>query len=104
MKKTYLKKAIAILFLALFLSCSLTNKEGFRLFAYPQFIHEGNVCVQTLDGFEYNGEFITEKIIDLPASIKNPHDYQIQVKITDINGSFYIILEAKEAYVCRSRD
>lgn len=98
MKKTYLKKAIAILFLALFLSCSLTNEEGFRLFAYPQFIHERNVCVQTLDGFEYNGEFITEKIIDIPASIVNPHDYDITVKITDIDGSEYIVLQPHEVY------
>lgn len=99
-----MKKILFIVLIVLCVSCSLTNEEGFRLFAYPQFIHEGNVCVQTLDGFEYNGEFITEKIIDIPASIKNPHDYPIQIKITDIKGSFYIILEAKEAYVCRSRD
>ena len=99
-----MKNVLIILLILLLASCSLTNEEGFRLFAYPQFIHEGNVCVQTLDGFEYNGEAITEKIIGIPASIKNPHDYPIQIKITDIKGSFYIILEAKEAYVCRSRD
>ena len=99
-----MKKILFIVLIVLCVSCEIVNDEGFRLFAYPQFIHEGNVCVQTLDGFEYNGESITEKIINIPASIKNPHDYPIQIKITDIKGSFYITLEAKEAYVCRSRD
>jgi len=93
-----MKKILFIVLIVLCVSCEIVNEEGFRLFAYPKFIHENNMCVQTLDGFEYNGEFITEKIIDLPASIVNPHDYEIVVKVTDIDGSEYIVLQAHEVY------
>jgi hypothetical protein len=100
-----MKKILIVLVLLLF-SCSLEirDREGFRLFRYIDFIHENNVCLQSLEGYEYSGLRMTEGVFDSPATIQNPHDHEISLKVTDHLGSFYITMEGNATYVYNRRN
>lgn len=98
-----MKKIIAIAILSLILaSCSnivFLNEEGFRLFAYPQFITKENACVQSLDGFVVDGKIYTEFVGDRPLAVENVLDHDIRAKITDIDGSRWILIPAGSNYL-----
>jgi len=85
-----MKKAILVVFLLLTLAaCSnivILDDEGFRLFAYGEFITKDNACVQSHDGFMVNGKIYTELIADRPLTVQNLLDHEITVKVTDIRG------------------
>ena len=89
--------SVILLVVILLAGCHIVNEEGFELFRYADFIYDGIVCVQTHDGFEANGIFYTEKILDTPVTVDNILDYDIQIKVTDTDGSKWFLLPANSS-------
>ncbi len=89
-----MKKLLIVLLVFVLSSCSLAimDGEGFRLFQYGQFIGEGKVCIQSHDGFLIGDNLYNETVENLPVTIINVLQRDINVKITDTEGSRWVVV------------
>jgi hypothetical protein len=86
-----MKKVLAILILVaiVFSSCSLSlemhDEEGWSIFQCGWALNEGQILVQSHDGFKVGNFNCTEGIFESSVTIENVLDREIEVKIT-MNG------------------
>lgn len=80
-----MKKAIAIiLLLMLMVSCSITirDPEGWEIYQLGWALDEGDVLIQSHDGYRIGENLFTERIVTPPVTVENVLNRTIDVKIT----------------------
>lgn len=79
-----MKKILIVLMILVLVSCSLKilDEEGWEIYQFGWALDEGDVLIQSHDGYRIGENLFTERIVTPPVTVENVLNRTIDVKIT----------------------
>ncbi len=79
-----MKKILIVLMILVLSSCSVVIKdpEGWRIYQLGWALNDGDVLIQSHDGYRIGDRLFTEHIVTPPVTVENVLGRTIDVKIT----------------------
>lgn len=79
-----MKKILIVLMILVLVSCSMRilDAEGWRIYQLGWALSEGEVLIQSHDGYRIGENLFTEHIVTPPVTVENVLGRTIDVKIT----------------------